>query len=102
MYKRQEDRLKVKNKDSDDTIKAFDADTRRLGVVKDMLPLDPVEMQRMIHETVRQALQDNLGPIVGQLAQSVRSDADPSGATGELPIGVPDIGQQAATPGGMG
>ena len=99
-----EERLKVKAKDSDDTIKAFDADTKRLGVVKDMIPMDPVDMQRLIHETVRQSLQDNLGPIVGQLMQASQNDTSsdgPPGATAGQPLRVPDMGQQAATPGGM-
>jgi hypothetical protein len=94
-----EERLKVKAKDSDNTIKAYDADTKRLGVLKDMIPLDPADMQALIHETVRQALQDNLGPIVGSLAAQLRGDVA-QGGTGELPIRVPDLGQQAAQPGG--
>lgn len=98
-----EERLKVKGRDAEDNVKAFDADTRRLGVIKDMLPLDPADMQRLIHETVRQALQDNLGPIIGDLRTSLGQDADPAGASGgaALPLQVPDVGQEAATPGGQ-
>lgn len=99
-----EERLKVKAKDSDNTIDAFDADTKRLAVVKDMIPADPVAMQALIAQTVRQALQDNLGPIVaslrGGLEQSTSAEGPP-GATGALPVRVPDVGQQAAQPGGM-
>lgn len=99
-----EERLKVKAKDSDNTIDAFDADTKRLAVVKDMIPMDPAAMQALIRQTVQQALQDNLGPIVaslrGGLEQSTSAEGPP-GATGALPVRVPDVGQQAAQPGGM-
>jgi Phage P22-like portal protein len=99
-----EERLKTKGKDAEDNVKAFDADTRRLAVVKDMLPLDPTAMHAMIHETVRQALQDNLGPIIGNLRGALAQDANPAGTdtggSGQLPISVPDVGQQAAEVGG--
>ena len=96
-----EERLKAKGKDAKDNVAAFDADTRRLSAVKDMLPLDQVELVKLIHETMRQALRDNLGPVIGDLRGALSQDADPSGASGgELPIRVPDVGQQAAMPGG--
>jgi len=99
-----EERLKVKSKESDATIDAFDADTKRLAVVKDMIPMAPEAMQALIMQTVAQALQDNLGPIVaslrGGLEQSTSAEGPP-GATGALPVRVPDPGQQAAQPGGM-
>ncbi|OYV74781.1 MAG: hypothetical protein B7Z66_15305 [Chromatiales bacterium 21-64-14] len=84
-----EERLKVKSGDAEQAVRAFDADTRRLAVVKDMLPLDPADMRAMIHETVRQALQDNLGPIVAHLSAGVGVDtsaAGPPGATGQPPL----------------
>lgn len=99
-----EERLKVKAKDADNTIDAFDADTKRLAALGKMLPMDPTELTTLIHETMRQALQDNLGPIVGQLMQGVgrdTSESGPPGATGAEPIRVPDVGQQAAQPGGL-
>jgi hypothetical protein len=98
-----EERLRLKAKDADDTIKAFDADTKRLSVIKDMIPMDPADMQRLIHTTVHQALQDNLGPVLGKLLGNVTNDDNPAGqdATGEMPIRMPDVGQQAATPGGI-
>jgi hypothetical protein len=99
-----EERLKVKAKDAKDTVDAFDADTKRLAALGKMLPMDAQGLQTLIHETMRQALQDNLGPIVGQLMQGVGTDtsqAGPPGATGAEPIKVPDVGQQAARPGGM-
>ncbi len=99
-----EERLKVKAKDSDNTIKAYEADTHRLQAVQQMIPTDPNAMAALVAETVRQALQDNLGPIVGHLAKAVgvdTSEQGPPGAQGHLPARVPDVGQQAATPGGM-
>ncbi len=99
-----EERLKAKDYDAENTVRAFDADTRRLAALGKMLPLDPTELQTLIHETMRQALQDNLGPIVAQLLQGVKGDnsaAGPPGAAGAEPIRVPDVGQQAAEPGGL-
>jgi len=99
-----EERVKAKNEDNDAVIKAFDADTKRLAVFKDMIPMDPAAMQAMIHETVRQALQDNLGPVIGHLAGQITQPAPEDGdtsATSGLPIRVPNVGQEAATPGGM-
>jgi len=98
-----EERLKAKDYDTENTVKAFDADTRRLSAMQKMLPMDAQELQKLIHETMRQALQDNLGPVIGNLVQGVQRDADPASGdgSGELPIRVPDVGQQAASPGGM-
>jgi hypothetical protein len=93
-----EERLKVKAKDSDSAIDAFDADTKRLAVIKDMLPLDPASMQAMIHETVRQALQDNLGPVIGSLAASLRQDVS-QGAAGQMPVRLPDVNAQMSAVG---
>ena len=95
-----EERLKVKGEDAEQAVRAFDADTRRLAVVKDMLPLDPADMQAMIHETVRQALQDNLGPIVAHLSAGVgaQTTGDVPGAAGQLPMRqvTPPMGDMAA------
>ncbi len=100
-----EERLKVKAKNSDNTIKAFEADTGRLNVIKDMIPLDPADMQALIHETIRQSLQDNLGPIVGELmkANDVEHSLEgPPGATGSLPTAAPTTGDpMAALRGGL-
>ena len=70
--------LSVKNKAVDNATKLFDADTKRLDVVKDVLPLDPSDLQKLIHETVRQALSDNLGPatIAAQMALQGQQGSD--------------------------
>lgn len=85
-----EERLKDRNKNNDMAIKAYDADTRRLGVIKDMLPLDPADMQAMIHETVRQALQDNLGPVVAHLTNAMQGGGGDSGG-GSEPLKMPPV-----------
>ncbi len=98
-----EERLKNRAKDSDNTIDAYEADTKRLAVVKDMIPMDPEAMGALIRQVVTQAMQDNLGPIVAHLGQSAMVDASPEGppgATASMPIRTPDVGQQMATPGG--
>lgn len=99
-----EERIKAKNADDEAVVKAFDADTKRLAVLKDMIPMDPAAMTALIHETVRQALQDNLGPIVGHLAAQITQPTPESGESGEVPAGLPirvsDVGRQAAMPGG--
>jgi Phage P22-like portal protein len=94
-----EERIKAKNRDADATVKAFDADTRRLTAVKDALPLDPEMLRQLVREEMRQALQDNLGPIRGDLARSFASDINPAGGdqgSGQLPVRVPNVGQQLA------
>ncbi len=82
-----------------------DADTKRLAVVKDMIPMDPKAMAALVRETVRQALQDNLGPALGafmaQVTQPVADEDVPSDVPAGLPIRVPNVGQQAAEPGGQ-
>jgi hypothetical protein len=108
-----EERLKSKARDQEAVIDAFDADTKRLSALKDALPLDPVALQALIRETVRQALQDNLGPAVMSAQpglQTLAAGGSLPGATGAVPITgtpggpahplVPNVGQQAATPGG--
>lgn len=99
-----EERLKVQAKDSSAVIDAFEADTKRLAVVKEMLPLFQEQMSAIVVETVRQALQDNLGPVRGAAAPNLATAAaggDLPGATGAIPAPRPDVGQQAATPGGL-
>ncbi len=108
-----EERLKTKAKDQEAVIDAFDADTKRLAVLKDALPLDPEALQALIRETVRQALQDNLGPAVMSARpglETLATGAPLPGATGAIPVTgtpggpsrplVPNVGQQAATAGG--
>lgn len=99
-----EERIKAKNQDDDAVVKAFDADTKRLTALGKMLPLDPAELQALIHETMRQALQDNLGPIIGKLTETVTQPVADDDTTSDIPAGlpirVPDVGQQAAEPGG--
>src|SRR6185312_13574574 len=99
-----EERLKVKAKDSDAVIDAFDADTRRLSALKDFLAIDPEALRQLVREEMAQAAQDNLGPAVMGAAQGLDQELagePPPGASGALPIRVPDVGQQAAQPGGV-
>ena len=98
-----EERLKVKAKDADSVVDAFDADTRRLAVVKEMLPLFQQEMAAIVRQTVIQTLQDNLGPVRGAAAPNLAIDATGGalpGATGTIPQPMPDQGLRAALPGG--
>lgn len=99
-----EERLKNKAKDSDTVVKAFDADTRRLAALKDYLPYDPVMLRQLIREEMAQAAQDNLGPATQGAAVGInlaQAGQPPPGAGGQLPIRVPDPGEQAAMVGGM-
>jgi hypothetical protein len=98
-----EERLKVKNKDEDADIKAYDAGTRRLAVEKDMIQVDPAAMQALVHQTVGEALQQHLSPVLSQLKSMLGADTNPAGAngSGELPIKVPDPGVGAANVGQM-
>ena len=98
-----EERLKNKARDSETVVKSFDADTRRLAVLKDALPMDPDALRILIREEMRQALQDNLGPATMGAARGIDLEAQglpPPGEGGQMPIRTPDIGQEQATPGG--
>jgi portal protein len=103
-----EERLKAKAKDATDVTAAFKADTDRLKAIMDAaVKADPQAAMTMIREiaqqAVRQAMQDNLGPVrlaaAGDLAQDATGGLLP-GAAGEMPIAQPDVGQEAAEPGG--
>lgn len=105
-----EERVKKINDDNEAVVKAFDADTKRLAVIKDMLPMDPAALTALIQQTVAQALQDNLGPVIGHLTRSVTAPPGedesappvqaPTSMAAMMPIRVPNVGEQAATPGG--
>lgn len=99
-----EERLKNKAGDAKNAVAAFDADTRRLAVFGQSAPMmDPEAWTAAIREAVRQAMQDNLGPVSLRLKDNVTVDTSPNGppgATGQLPVHVPNVGQQAARPGG--
>lgn len=101
-----EERTKSRNDENEAVVKAFDADTKRLAVVKDMIPMDPEAMALLVRETVAQALQDNLGPIIGHLTKSVTQpvpdggDAPVGGGGAQMPIEINNPGRAAATPGG--
>ena len=99
-----EERLKVKDRSAETVIDAFDADTRRIAALKDQLGVDPEVLRAFVREEMRQAMQDNLGPAVLSVQPDLASQASGApipGATGALPIRVPNVGVQAATPGGM-
>ncbi len=107
-----EERIKAKNDDNEAVVKAFDADTKRLAVVKDMMVGDPMVMAalqpmiaQMVAQVMRQNSQDNLGAVIGHLTnevtQPVPDNDTPSDVPAGLPIQVPNVGQQAAQPGGM-
>jgi hypothetical protein len=69
--------------------------------------VDPAAAMAMIRDLMgavtSQTLQDNLGPVVGHLTDEVTQPIPEGveGASGALPIKVPDVGQEAATVGGM-
>ncbi len=106
-----EERIKAKNEDNEAVVRAFDADTKRLGVVKDMLKDDPAVMMALqpmvaalVAQVMRQNRQDDLGPVQGHLTEEVleppATNDVPSDVPAGLPIRVPNIGQSAAMPGG--
>lgn len=103
-----EERLKTKAKDSAAEIDAFKADTDRMGMILNAaVKADPLAAMTMIRETAQQAIdqlqQDNLGPVrlaaAGNLSQDATGGPLP-GAAGELPVVTPNVGQEAAQPGG--
>lgn len=104
-----EQRLEIKAKDTKAETDAFRADTDRVGKILDAaVKADPQAAMTMIREmaqqAVDQAMQDNLGPVrlaaAGNLAQDATGGPLP-GAAGEMPVVTPDLGEQAARPGGQ-
>lgn len=105
-----EERLKVKAKDQEVEIRAFEADTNRTKMLLDTAAkVDPAAAMEMIREmaqtAVRQALQDNLGAVrlSTEPTLALQSAGEPlPGATGAVPRTplVPNPGAQAAMPGG--
>lgn len=99
-----EERLKVKAKDQDAVIRAFEADTHRIAALKDALPIDPEALRALVREEIRQAMQDNLGPAVLSAQPDLTRlgmGGQLPGAAGAMPVETPDLGQQAAMPGGV-
>lgn len=104
-----EERLKIKAKDSSSVVDEFRADTERAKMLLDAATkADPAAAMAMIHamagQAVQQANQDNLGPVRMASAENLAiraSGGDLPGATGAIPAPTPNVGQQAATPGGQ-
>lgn len=104
-----EERLKVKAHDSSAEVNEFKADTDRAKMLLDAATkVDPAMAMEMIREmaqqAVRQAMQDNLGPVRLAAAPDLSVDASgapPPGATGALPAQAVVASQGAAQPGGM-
>lgn len=104
-----EERLKVKARDASAAVDEFKADTDRVKVLLDSATkIDPAAAMEMIREmaqqAVRQAMQDNLGPVRVSSGVDLGIEARGGqlpGATGAIPAVTPNPGQQAATPGGM-
>ncbi len=104
-------RVEKKNDDQDAVVNAFKADTDRMKVASDMLKNDPTVMAAlqpmiaaMVMQVMRQNSQDNLGPVVGHLTNEVTAPPatdEVAGAPVGLPLRVPNVGEQAAMPGGM-
>jgi Phage P22-like portal protein len=104
-----EERLKVKAKDSSSVVDEFKADTDRAKMLLDAASkVDPTLAMEMIREmasaAVRQALQDNLGPVRTAAAPDLDTDSTAQplpGATGALPTQDVAAGNGPATPGGL-
>lgn len=104
-----EERLKQKGKDQQGLTDAFNADTTRFKAILDAAAkADPTAAQTMIREmaqqAVRQAMEDNLGPVrataAGDLARDPSGGDVLPGPAGELPDKVPNpVGEQVARAG---
>ena len=81
-----EERLKAKAKDQKENVAAFDADTRRLAAVGSMTGgIDENWLRALVGETIRQALQDNLGPVRASTANDMGTyDVGMPGGTGTI------------------
>jgi hypothetical protein len=64
------------------------------------MPMDPAAIQALVRETVRQALQDNLGPVRGAAAPNLAIDAtggELPGSAGQNPSREPSVQTGIAT-----
>lgn len=102
-----EERIKAKNDSNKAVVEAFNADTNRQKMlIEAAAKVDPAAAMAMIRELMgtvtHQTLQDDLGPVVGHLTEEVTRPVPGGveGATGALPIRVPDPGEQASMVGG--
>jgi hypothetical protein len=94
-----EERLKVKAKDANADIDAYDADTKRLAALSKALPLDPQGLRILVHQLVQEALANPLNGVEAATAPDLAASATSSGqtnGTGYEPLRQPSP-QQAIT-----
>ena len=104
-----EERLKAKAKDQAGVVDEFKADTDRAKMLIDAATKADIAsaigaIREMLPQVVRQAMQDNLGPVRTAAAGDLTDDFTGGGNAGldsATPLPVPDVGQQAAQPGGQ-
>jgi hypothetical protein len=104
-----EERLKAKAKDQEGVVDEFKADTERVKMLIDAatkadLAAAMAAIREMLPQAIRQAMQDNLGPVRTQAAGDLTDDftgGSSPGLDSATPLPVPDVGQQAAQPGGQ-
>lgn len=80
--------LKLVGKEQMRNIDAYEADTKRLGVVKDFLPLAPEDLRRLISETVADALANSLSPIFAANSDDLDIDMAPVAGSRKAPDGA--------------
>jgi len=108
-----EERIKSKNDHAKAAVDAFDADTRRLAVVKDMVKdgetgAMPKELEamvkRLVSEVIAQNMQDDLGPVELATSETLNQQAQgvpPQGASPHMPVEVNDPGRAMVMQGGV-
>ncbi len=65
------DKLRLAGKEELRDIEVYDAETKRMAALKDMLPTDPQGLRQIIGELVHEAMQTSLVPILSANAEGV-------------------------------
>lgn len=78
LQKTGEDRLKLVGKEEMRDIDVYEAETKRLGVLAEQLPMDQTGMAQLIHQLVQESLQTHLQPVI----QANEGEVPPEGGAG--------------------
>ena len=76
---RQEAEVKLVGKEQKRDIEAFNAETTRLGALKDFLPTNPEGLAQLVRDAIRDALQTDLSPIINANANNLDIDGNAGG-----------------------
>jgi hypothetical protein len=93
------DRVKLAGKEGKEAIETYDAETRRMQALAQMLPEDAAGLQQMIEQLVQDALSTHLLPMAEQAAAAMMGEPAESKDEGTTPSLPPALGASQASDG---